>query len=316
VTKIQNLRFATVEQFYEGGFDVDDVLQLSPGRLDFNSTQVDLGGVLLQWNRTGARFRSREVYRGSGVMFGFVRQSPKMLKSFGHEFGYGHAIVWHPGQEVEYVAPPGLTELIVHVDSALADLFGWTLAGDLWQRIPTPNLLTRLEETCRRATFALRQQSVGTGNQTESAFTSIPFRWRDQILVYLDAVLEPWLTPPPLSASTKLGTRHFGLVREAERFYAQYDLSKPLAVDDVAEELGVSRRTLFRAFHTSLGTSPYAYLELVRLHRLRDCLLNASPKNTRVGVLAFELGFQHSGRLSANYKQHFGESPADTLKRV
>lgn len=316
--QVQDLLFATVEQFYEGGFDVDDILQLSRGRFDFASTQADVDGVLLQWNRTGARFRSREVYRGSGVMFGFVLRGRGTFKSYGHELGYGDAVVWQPRQELEYVAPPGVTSLIVHVDSALVDLLGWNLTGTLWRRVPASHL-QRLTETCCLATRAARRQIASAGNESQlgSRLSQDWQCWRDRILADLEVALEPWMASSSTEKCFSIGgNRHFRLVREAERFFAQYDLGEPLTVNDVAKALGVPRRTLFHAFRKWLGVGPHTYLTLVRLHRLRDRLLKGSPEDTCVSQVASELGFGHFGRLSASYREHFCEYPSDTLKRV
>lgn len=315
--KIQDLRFATVEQFYDSGFEVDDVLQLSPGRFDFTSTQVELDGVLLHWNRIGARFRSREIYRGSGVLFGLVLQSPGTFRSVGYELGYGHAVVWHPQQELEYIVPSGLTSLIVHVDSALADLLGWNLTGTLWQRVSASHL-NKLEQTCRLATRAVRQRLADAGNESEHGIrlNQDSLGWRDRILADLDTALEPWMKPSPQVNRRKTSARHFELVKEVESFFARHHLEEPLILDVVAQELGVPRRTLFHAFRKSVGVGPHAYLTLVKLHRLRDRLLKESPASSRVSQLAHESGFNHLGRLSAIYKQHFGESPSETLKRA
>ena len=161
---IRDLRFTSLEQLHEVClFKDDNVLQLSPGPLDFTSTQVDLPGLLLEWNGTGAKILSREIYSGAGVMLGFVLQSTSPLKSFGHDFDYGNAVVWHPGKELEYIAPSGLTSLVISVDAALADLLGWTPAQGAWRRVPKPRL-RKLEGTCRLATQAARTRSGAVGD--------------------------------------------------------------------------------------------------------------------------------------------------------
>ena len=58
---------------------------------------------------------------------------------------------------------------------------------------------------------------------------------------------------------------------------------------------------------------PQGYLQLLRLHRLRDRLLAVSPATASITSLAGELGFTHVGRLSAAYPSQFGEYPKETL---
>jgi AraC-like DNA-binding protein len=303
--------FATLEQFSDGGFDIDDVLQLSPGPLDFTSTQVELPGIQLQWNRVGAKIRARESYRGSGVLFGFVLQSPSPLKSFGRDIDYGYAVVWHPGSQLEYVAPTGLASLIVHVDGALADLLGWMPAGSFWSQVPGSRL-RNLERTCRLATQAARRQAHA-GNDSQTTCGEVLYR--DRILSDVEAALEPWMKQTPGVDNMDAGGSCFRLVKETEEALMSKDWGRSVPVDTVADALGVSRRTLFYAFRRYLGMGPHAYLQLVRLHELRKHLLSKLPSETTVGSLAYDLGFNHLGRLSAAYREHFGEYPSDTLRR-
>lgn len=313
--KFQKVHAARVEQFYAGD-DTDwevDLLQLSPGLLNFTSSQVDLGGVRLDWNQLGSRMRFREMYQGSKIIFGFMLQSPRCVKLCGHELDLGHAAVWHPGQELKYIAPAGSTSLVIYVDEALVDLLGWNLAGGRFRPVPMPRLLA-LEKTCRLATSVARNRMGAPEGMTTRILLETTL-WRERILAQLEPALEPWLRPTVPAPETFLRQHpHFLLVNDAERLTGHNSPGHPLAVDTIAESLGVPRRTLFHAFRNWLGLGPHAYLQLVRLHRLRVRLLTGTPADTSVTQLAIELGFTHLGRLSAAYHDHFGEYPRDTLR--
>jgi transcriptional regulator GlxA family with amidase domain len=56
------------------------------------------------------------------------------------------------------------------------------------------------------------------------------------------------------------------------------------------------------------------YLRNVRLARVREALTRADRSGS-VTEIAVEWGFAHLGRFAAEYRAHFGESPADTLRR-
>ena len=58
---IENFHHAKLEELsiYDASTD-SDLLQLSPGPLDFRATKVELPEVRLQWNRLGASLRTRE----------------------------------------------------------------------------------------------------------------------------------------------------------------------------------------------------------------------------------------------------------------
>jgi len=92
-------------------------------------------------------------------------------------------------------------------------------------------------------------------------------------------------------------------------------MGRTIAIDACATALGVSRRTLYRAFRGELGMGPQGYLRLVRLHQLRERLLRAASTGASITGLAGELGFTHMGRLSADFYKHFGEYPKQALRR-
>jgi AraC-like DNA-binding protein len=314
---IQKICFNRVEDFFaECGAQTEIALtQLSTGPLDFRSTQVDLGGVRLEWNRVGARFRTREVYSGPGLMFGWAYRGPSEVKCFGHRMRFDEAVVWPLDEELDFVVPTGLDTLIILVDQDLIDLLGWRIHRLLWRQVPTRHLI-ELKRLCRAAT-AVALHSRGTA--TEPGRDSNGFSgaiWRDRILAALEPALVPWLTPPADSGrrSERVCRNHL-IVREVEQLLLEADADQQIGADGLAEASGIPRRTLFHAFRQSLGVGPLAYLKIVRLHQLRASLLAASAQTSSVVHLAMDLGFTHMGRLSADYRKHFGEYPSDTLRR-
>jgi len=75
---IENFHHAKLEELsiYDASTD-SDLLQLSPGPLDFRATKVELPEVRLQWNRLGASLRTREFSRfGPSVRLRFAQSSP------------------------------------------------------------------------------------------------------------------------------------------------------------------------------------------------------------------------------------------------
>ena len=89
-----------------------------------------------------------------------------------------------------------------------------------------------------------------------------------------------------------------------------------LNVDDLADALGVSRRTVFHTFRTQYGIGPRRYLELKRLYALRTSLRNADPEQASVSRLAGDYGFEDLGRMAQRYRELFNEFPSDTLQRT
>jgi AraC-like DNA-binding protein len=86
---------------------------------------------------------------------------------------------------------------------------------------------------------------------------------------------------------------------------------------ELAGATGVSARGLQKAFAKSGRPPPMTYLRQVRLHRVRSDLLDASRMGSAAAVTtaAGRWGFVHLGRFAQQYRQFFGESPSQTLRR-
>ncbi|MGO4587393.1 AraC family transcriptional regulator [Paenarthrobacter sp. 2TAF44] len=91
--------------------------------------------------------------------------------------------------------------------------------------------------------------------------------------------------------------------------------SEELAVPDIAENLGVSVRTLQLALRSEVGATPSELLRRVRLDRARELLLAAAPGQETIVSIAERCGFSHQGRFSALYLDTFGELPSESLRR-
>jgi transcriptional regulator GlxA family with amidase domain len=86
-------------------------------------------------------------------------------------------------------------------------------------------------------------------------------------------------------------------------------------VAELAEAVGASARGLQRAFASSIGKSPTAYVRSVRLDRVRAELLTGAPGRS-VSDVAMRWGFYHLGRFGQQYKDQFGVLPSEALRQV
>lgn len=105
---------------------------------------------------------------------------------------------------------------------------------------------------------------------------------------------------------------HF--VRRVESFIEE-NAHEPLTIGELAEYAGVSTRSLFAGFRKYRNTTPMQWLKDVRMRRVREDLLRASPETTTVTCIAVRWGFSHLGHFTVDYKRSFGESPSVTLQR-
>jgi AraC-like DNA-binding protein len=118
--------------------------------------------------------------------------------------------------------------------------------------------------------------------------------------------------PPDRSNRTRQARSR--VVKLAED-YALSHADDPLYVSDLCRAASVSERTLEHAFGEVMGLTPMAYLTRLRLHRVRQALLEGTQGPTTVSIEALKWGFWHFGEFSRAYKDCFGELPSETLRR-
>ena len=80
----------------------------------------------------------------------------------------------------------------------------------------------------------------------------------------------------------------------------------------LADEMGISARTLQTAVRSVCGLGPQSYFRLRRLWSVRRQLRTGAPALT-VKASALAHGFVHMGEFSDTYRRTFGELPSETL---
>ena len=117
--------------------------------------------------------------------------------------------------------------------------------------------------------------------------------------------------PPVHTTGNNSPGRHTGLDRALEHLRAP-DLSS-LTIPQLSEAAGVSLKKLEYDFRKAFELTPIGFIRLQRFHAARQQLTGASPRQTTVTQVAYENGFYHPGRFSADYRRLFGELPSKTL---
>ena len=88
---------------------------------------------------------------------------------------------------------------------------------------------------------------------------------------------------------------------------------RPVHVSEICAAMGVSRRTLHRAFQEVFGLGPVTFLRQKRLCAVHSILRASAPGSTTIATVAMEQGFYELGRFSQYYFAMFGEHPSQTL---
>ena len=85
-----------------------------------------------------------------------------------------------------------------------------------------------------------------------------------------------------------------------------------LSVEELGEQMGMSRVQLYRKIKSLTNYTP---VEFVRITRLKKAASLLASTDMSVSEITYEVGFTSSSYFAKCYKEYYGESPTDFLKR-
>ena len=85
-----------------------------------------------------------------------------------------------------------------------------------------------------------------------------------------------------------------------------------LSVEDLGEQMGMSRVQLYRKIKALTNYSP---VELLRITRLKKASVLLASTSKTISEITYEVGFTSPSYFTKCYKDYFGENPSDLLKR-
>ncbi|MCB0374610.1 MAG: response regulator [Sinomicrobium sp.] len=111
---------------------------------------------------------------------------------------------------------------------------------------------------------------------------------------------------PEAEKETPTAERQF--LNRAEEVVGKAISNHAYAVIDMAEDLNLSRRQLFRKIKSATGLSPLQFIHEIRLQKAR-ALMENKEKET-VAEVMYLVGFQRSGYFAQTYFKRFGKLPS------
>ncbi|MBU3600621.1 AraC family transcriptional regulator [Polynucleobacter sp. 30F-ANTBAC] len=104
-------------------------------------------------------------------------------------------------------------------------------------------------------------------------------------------------------------------IKKSEEYMVE-NAAENITLQDVANHVGISLKTLHNGFQKYRNNSPKNFLKNLRLDLVNRDLKLARLENasTTVTDIALRWGFLHLSHFSESYKEKFGEHPSKTLK--
>ena len=100
------------------------------------------------------------------------------------------------------------------------------------------------------------------------------------------------------------------LMEVQERMLARLH-QRDFTIDDLADEMHLSRSQFYRRIKAYTGLTPHKYLREARLYKAKELLESAEVPS--IAQLSASVGFEDAGYFSRIFRERFGFSPAERL---
>lgn len=231
-------------------------------------------------------------------------QSAGDVRWRGQEMSTANVVVQGTGEEQHFVVGANMQAIYIDISQQLIEDLGWDTLGN-------GHMTVASEPREKLIRFCLdlitRQHVMRPDTQL--------LLMRNNVLRLLREMLFPIQMNHQIEDDIRLRMSDFEVLILCEEQLQKTGIKKPVTNSDLAGQIGISERRLYRAFETQTGMSPARYIELLRLHALRRSLLKAGHTNIRIADTMAEFGFTNAGRTARRYSELFYEYPKETVMR-
>lgn len=289
-----------------------DLVATGPGAMQANLMRADLHAVWMQSCETSIANTSRVLMTPDRAIMLFTHPGGTPFSWRGLRMSPGTMMVAGLGADA-YLRSDGAARWasLSLPPEKLAEMGRTVIGTDLLPasfchlRIPSPSAIQRLS-WLHREVARLAREAPWVLTQDE------PARSLEQAMIQALMACLAGDTPKQDVVARRHGQRVIARMLAVQE--AAPD--SPLHVPQICAAIGVSARTLRNHCVTHLGMGPNRYLRLLRLRAARRLLHAAEPGHATVTDIATRCGFWELGRFAVAYRDLFGESPSDTIRRA
>ncbi len=292
------------------GYD-QTYIKTSTGRFRGRRTSADLANGLSINLETVNCAMYQQVGCPDGCIGLGVSLGPSGTLVNGIELDPSHLVMTGPGSELELdVVAEGGKFLVLSVERRAlgASACEEARSGNVHLERGTPSIVHTVY-TARGLTEAAMGLLQICGRAPDAALPTRP------VTTLLDAIVAA--IEFELSLDSNQGreqrTPSFDTFAEARKRLAALE---ELDYRELAVATGRSPRSIQMAFARHARTTPLRYFRALKLHRVRDALLNdPGDRPATIGDLAAAHGFSSWSRFTQLYRLQFGEAPSQTRAR-
>ena len=286
-----------------------DVMQLGRGRLRGTLSHVGIGDFSLSIGTFNVGMRTQRVSSDDKLIIGMLLAAEDRVAHWSFDMHLNDVLVIPPLLEHDGVFHGASAYAAMRFDlDEVTALFGGEARlsdPDTWR---SRSHFRADIETGAVASLRLVRIMSHLRTRSGSLTASTADFWRRSIVECMAANVMSSL--PPDDGGWLPSARR--LIRRVED-YLDTTGTRPVHVSEICAALGVSRRTLHRAFQEVFGLGPVSFLRHKRLCAVHSILRDSAPRSTTVSAVAMAQGFYELGRFAQYYHAMFGERPSETL---
>jgi AraC family ethanolamine operon transcriptional activator len=286
-----------------------EIVQLGRGKLHGSIVYVGIDDFTLSVSAFSKGLLAQRTAADDKILLGMLLVATDRVTQWSFDMLPGDIVVIPPRSEHHAAHHGASSYAVIQLDPReLPSIFGgdpWLSDAENWQKKnryrANPDVgMIAAGGLSRLAGHLVRHAGVLPDGATEF--------WKRTMIECMAATIR---TSLPSEGNFHLPSA-MKLVRSVED-YLQAVGDRPTHISEICARLGLSRRSLHRAFHEIVGIGPGAFLRHKRMCTVHSILKASSPAATTVGEVAIGQGFVELGRFSHDYRIMFGEYPSQTL---
>jgi len=218
------------------------------------------------------------------------------------------------GQSAFYKAMKYVPELIIS-DVMMDVMDGFELCAQIKENISTSHIPVMLLTACVQD----EQRAVGFESGAD-AYIPKPFN-EELLKIRVRKIIENReKVKAYFQQNLTFGERKESVAEIDKSFIAKFRkiveenlIETDLNVDDIGQQLGLSRVQLYRKIKSLTNYAPNELIRIIRLKAAEQSMLNTEKS---ISEIAYDTGFSSPSYFTKCFKEYFNESPTEYVKRV
>lgn len=288
-------------------------LQWSSGNLQGSRQQLNLGDLVIYRNVCNRGLMAEFEQPKDCLTLSFFQRASGSVNWQGDELNQDEVMIISPGIDASYRLPEYWWNIEIDIHQPLFETLGLVDESAEVQSFKTTKSIT-IKKQYQSLLVGFIINTLRMSTETPQLLNSKA--WMRQVKVQLLIYLQQAFSDYIVASCNNLNQRQEMGKRIAKLIASYVQLNLPLNIEELAIELATHERNIYRITNDQTGMSPYAYYQLIRLHKFREALHNSDGSHGTVTRCAINSGVDNISRLTSQFCKQFGETPRQYLNFI